>query len=731
MDDAFGRAQELLREMTLEEKIYQVTSDMIFEVDDGYAARRNPRFGHYRNPGHFMHYTRQTPASPAEVAAQINDDVRRSIEAQPHRIPPIENGEALHGAQWGMATNFPQPIALASSFDPDLVARVADVIGRECAAVGVRQVFSPVVNLVRDCRWGRTVETYGEDVLLSCDTGAAMCQGLEKNGVVATPKHFADNYGAGGRDSNYAETSERTMRETILPPFKACFDAGAQAVMAAYNAWEGVPCTANAHLLTDILRTEWGFDGIVVSDYSGAEGVHTAHGMASCEAQATAMALKAGLDVILPFGKFDVVREAIEKGYLTEGQLDRNVLRILTLKYRLGLFDEPYRDPAAADALVRCDAHRALALEAARETIILLKNNGVLPFSKENVRRVGVFGHSANIIPIGSNYAGPYGTPWQGEDAPTPLQALRAFLGENIQVIYGESCDIETLAPTCEVNLYFTSIVEGEGSDRSDLRLPSVTVHRAAQDGGGLIVDRAEQTITDDQEQSILRLMKADKNAVVVLQNGAPIDMRGWIDHAGAVLEAWYPGEQGAKAITEILFGVTNPSGKLPITIPKSVGQLPLFYAHKPSGRGYAYCDDDGKPMFPFGFGLSYTSFALSDACLQITDEGVEVTVTVRNTGRFDGDEVVQLYLAACGCSVVRPVRELKAYRRVHLRSGQADSVTLRLPQTAFFYYDPSMRFGLHDGEYTLLLGTSSQDIACTLELSVRDGKLEEKGSAK
>ena len=406
MDDAFCRAQELLRQMTLEEKIYQVTSDMIFDVDDGYAGRRNPRFGHYRNPGHFMHYTRKTPASPAEVTAQINDDVRRSIEAQPHRIPPIENGEALHGAQWGMATNFPQPIALASSFDPDMVARVADVIGRECAAVGVRQVFSPVVNLVRDCRWGRTVETYGEDVQLSCDMGAAMCQGLEKNGVVATPKHFADNYGAGGRDSNYAETSERTMRETVLPPFKACFDAGAQAVMAAYNAWEGVPCTANAHLLTDILRTEWGFDGIVVSDYSGAEGVHTAHGMASCEAQATAMALKAGLDVILPFDKFDVVREAIEKGYLTEAQLDRNVLRILTLKFRLGLFDAPYRDPAAADALVRCDAHRALALEAARETIILLKNNGVLPFSKEKVRRVGVFGQSANSIPIGSNYAG-------------------------------------------------------------------------------------------------------------------------------------------------------------------------------------------------------------------------------------------------------------------------------------------------------------------------------------
>ena len=728
MDEAYRRADELLRQMTIEEKIYQVTSDMLFTVDDSYAERRNPLFGSYRNPGHFMHYTREKPASPDEVTAQINDDMRRSIASQPHGIPPIENGEALHGAQWGMATNFPQPIALASSFDPALVERVADVIGRECAAVGVRQVFAPVVNLARDCRWGRTVETFGEDVRLSCDMGGAMCRGLERSGVAATPKHFADNYGAGGRDSNYAETSERTMRETILPPFKACFDAGAQAVMAAYNAWEGVPCTANARLLTDILREEWGFDGIVVSDYAGAEGVHTAHGMGSCEAEAAAMALRAGLDVILPFDKFALVREAIGKGYLSEDELDRHVRRILALKFRLGLFDAPYRDPAAAELLVRCPAHRALALEAARESIILLKNDGVLPFDKKTVRRVGVFGQSANSIPIGSNYAGPYGTPWQGEDAPTPMQALRAFLGDGVQVICGDRSEIETLAPTCDVNLYFTSIVEGEGSDRSDLRLPSVTAHRAAQDEGGWIVDRAQQTVTDDQERSILRLLAVDKNAAVILQNGAPIDMRAWIGSAGAVIEAWYPGEQGATALAEILFGVTNPSGKLPVTIPKSVGQLPLFYAHKPSGRGYGYCDDDGEPMFPFGFGLSYTTFALTDAALAITQDGADVSLTVRNTGDCDGDEVVQLYLASHGCSVVRPVRELKAYRRVSLQSGEEKRITLHLPADVFCYYDPAMRCGLHDGEHTLLIGTSSQDTACTLALSVRGGLLIQKG---
>ncbi len=651
------RAKELLAQMTVEEKIYQVTSDMLFDVDEAYENNRNPLFGSYRNPGHFMHYRRETPASPAEVTERINADVRRSIEAQPHDIPPIENGEALHGAQWGMGTNFPQPIALASSFDPAMVGRVADTIGRECAVVGVRQVFSPVVNLVRDCRWGRTVETYGEDVQLCSDMGAAMCRGLEQNGVIATPKHFADNYAAGGRDSNYSDTSERTMREVFLPPFKACFDAGAQSVMAAYNAWEGVPCSANVRLLTEILRDEWAFDGFVVSDYCGVEGLRSAHRMASSDAQAAAMALKAGLDVILPYDRFDAVKEALEKGYITEAELDKNVLRILTAKFRLGLFDDPYRDPAKADALVRCDAHRKLALEAARETIVLLKNDGVLPLEKTRIKRIGVFGQSADRIPIGSNYSGPYGTPWQGEDAPTPLEALRAYLGEEVEIVRGGSEDVETLAPTCDVNLYFAAIVEGEGSDRSDLRLPAVTVHQNRDDDGGLIVDEAKQEIREDQEETILRLCKADPNAVVVLQNGAPIDMTAWVDQTAAVIEAWYAGEQGAKALTEILFGDVNPSAKLPICIPKHAGQLPLFYAHKPSGRGYAYCDDDGKPLYPFGYGLSYTTFSLTDAEMRITESGVEVSCCVTNTGECAGTQVVQLYLGSHDCDVVRPVK--------------------------------------------------------------------------
>ncbi|MBQ7688582.1 MAG: glycoside hydrolase family 3 C-terminal domain-containing protein [Clostridia bacterium] len=718
------RAFTLLKQLSTDEKIYQVTSDMLFDPTGDYDERRNPLFGSYRNPGHFMHCQRTAPATPGEVTAQINEDVRRSISAQPHKIPPIENGEALHGAQWGMATNFPQPIGLASSFDPALMEKVANVIGKECAVVGVRQVFSPVVNLTRDCRWGRTVETYGEDVRLVSDMGAAMCRGLQKNGVIATPKHFADNYAAGGRDSNYSETSERTMREVFLPPFKACFDAGAQSVMAAYNAWEGVPCSSNRRLLTQILREEWGFDGFAVSDYSGVDGIAETHRCASSAAEAAAMALKAGLDVILPFDRFQTVKEALEKGYLTEEELDKNVLRVLTAKFRLGLFDDPYRDPAAADRLVRCDEHRALALTAARETIVLLKNENILPLAKAKLRRIGVFGQSANLIPIGSNYAGPYGTPWQGDDAPTPLEALKAYVGDAAEVVYGESAEIETLAQTCDVNLYFTAIIEGEGADRSNLKLPAVTAHKNRAGDGGLIVDEAAQEIREDQEQSILRLCRANRNTVVVLQNGAPIDMRAWIRHAPAVIEAWYPGEQGAKALAEILFGETNPSAKLPICIPKSVGQLPLFYANKPSGRGYAYCDDDGKPLYPFGFGLSYTSFSFSDVSLKKTANGLKISCSASNTGAYDGAQVLQLYRSSYGCQVVRPVRELAAYARVFLKKGETKRVTLSLATQAFFYYNAEMAYGLHDGVHSLLLGTSSEDCFASFEVIARDGKL-------
>ncbi len=720
------RAQLLLAEMTADEKLWQLSSELIIEMGEDYAERREPRHGHYRNPGHFMHNGKAKPETPYNVTLQINADVKASIEAQPHGIPPIENGEALHGAQWGMATCFPQPIAMASTFDDALMAEVADIIGKECAVVGVRQVFAPVINITRDCRWGRTVETFGEDVLLSSNMGYEMCRGLEKNGVIATPKHFVDNYAAGGRDSNYSDTSERTLREVFLRPFEKCFKGGvAHSVMPAYNSWDGLPCSCNRKLLTSILRDEWGFDGFAVSDYGGVGSVCRAHKVAEDTPTAQAMSIKAGLEVNLPTSSIKDLREAYARGLLTDADIDKAVFNVLRMKFAIGLFDSPYADPDAAQAMVRCDAHKEVALRAARESMILLKNDGLLPFSKNEVRRIGVFGASANVLPVGLNYSGSYNAPWTADDAKTPYQYLGEYFADSAEVIFADDSDIEKVAAECDICLYFTTIVEGEGMDRCNITLPKLA-HKAKQaDENAQIIGKIEFDIREDQEESIRRLTSANARTAVVLLNGAPIDMSAWIDGAKAVVEAWYPGEQGAQAIVEMLFGEYSPSAKLPITIPRCVGQLPLYYAYKPSGRGYGYNDNDGTPLYAFGHGLSYTEFSVSDVVPSAKGAGLDIAFNIANTGAYDGTEVIQVYLSGKNCDVVMPMKELKAYKRITLDKGESADAVITLDAEAFSYFDQELKFGMHNGDYTVMLGNASDNILHKFEVKVRGGKIE------
>lgn len=718
------RAQELLSRMTLEEKFYQLSAQMIYSVGEDYEAQREHRNGNYRNPGHFMHYDKPEPVGPAQVAERINRDVQLSMDAQPNKIPPIEHGEALHGAQWGMATSFPQPIGMASTFDDELVGRIGDAIGKECVAVGVRQALTPVVNIARDCRWGRTIETFGEDVLLSSNMGVAICKGLQSNGVIATPKHYADNYSYGGRDSNVSDTSERTMREVYLKPFEKCFkEGGALSVMAAYNSWEGLPCACNDRLLTEILRDEWGFEGFVVSDYFEVEGICNQHKLVDSPWKAQAICMKAGLDVNLPHSSFESMKKAYEEGWLTDEDVDRAVLRVLTAKFTVGIMDQPFADPAAAEKIVRCDEHKAIALESARESIILLKNNGMLPLNRDKVKKIAVFGAGADVFPVGMNYSGPYQAPWTAKDAVTPVEYLRKYLDGVGEVIFADDDRIEEVAARCDAALYFTTVVEGEGMDRSDIRLPGVT-RKAQEDNGAIIVGKFEAVVKTDQEESIRRMTAANPNSAVVLLNGAPVDMTAWADGCAAILEAWYPGEQGAQAICEILFGDVNPSAKLPITFPRTVGQLPLFYAAKPSGRGYGYVENDGSALYPFGYGLSYTDFALRNSSVEVGDGGLAVSLTVENTGARDGAEVVQIYLSGYNCDVAMPLKELKAYKRVAVAAGEKVEVTIQVPEEAFCYYDRKLRYGKHNGDYTVSVATSSVDIHETFEVSVEDGKI-------
>ena len=696
------RVDDLISRMTLEEKIAQLQSQLLFFPR--YAQGRDFTVGHVRNIAHFMH--EKGPSTPGACAAAINEDTRKSIAANRLRIPVLQHGEALHGAQWGMATVFPQCIGLAATFNDNLIYRVGEAVASELRAVGVRQVYAPVINIARDPRWGRMQETYGEDVHLTSRMGIAYTKALQQGGVIATLKHFVDNYGAGGHDSYASETSWRTLREVYLEPFRACIqEGGAGGVMAAYNSVDGVPCSSNSVLLNDILRKEWGFRGLVVSDYGGVDGVYRVHQTAASLQNAELQSLQAGLDVMLANG-YRGLPDLIKTGKLPEENIDSSVRRVLTAKFELGLFDHPYVDTAEASRVVRSTAHRALALEAARETMTLLKNDrNTLPLVENMVKRIGVFGPGANTLNMG-DYTGPLGG-WKGEGAITPYEGLVQRLKRKAEVVlYQQGSDALALARTCDVLIYFATIQEGEAHDRSRLTLPSVNTGQAESSDHAIVIDgKAGTDIQEDQEKMIETLAASGHKTIVVLQNGAPIDIQHWIGQVGAVLEAWYPGEQGGTAIAEAMFGDIDPGGRLPVTWPRHVGQVPIYYAVKPSGRSNTYSDDDGKPMFPFGFGLSYTDFKYSNLVAPETVNGdTSIRMTITNTGNRSGDEVVQLYLHQDLAEVVRPIKELKAFKRVTLAPGESREVVLTLPYRSFGYWCKQLKFVIEPSTFTLYI---------------------------
>lgn len=705
------RVDDLMRRMTLEEKVNQLRSQMTYMPQ---YKKRNFSVGHVRNIAHFMHEGPIGPASPVACAEAINADTRKSIETSRWGIPVLQHGEALHGGQWGNATCFPQSIAMAATFDDGLYSRVCQVVAQELRVVGVRQVYAPVINISLDPRWGRTEETYGEDVFLTTQMGVAYVKALEQGGVIATPKHFVANYGDGGHDSYASNLSWRVLRETFLEPFRACIEEGrARSIMAAYNSIDGVPCSSNQVLLDNILRKEWHFKGFVVSDYGGVNGVYNAHHMADSYAEAQAQSFESGLDVELPNGYPDLLA-LVKKGRISEKQIDTSVRRVLTCKFQLGLFDNPYVDAQKANAIVRSQEHRQLALLAAEKTMTLLKNrNNLLPLSDNNIKRVGLFGPGANVVSLG-DYAGPHGG-WKGEGAPTPYEAFKKRLDGKAEVLLYESGqDLAALARSCDVAVFFGVINEGEGGDRSLLALPSKTMKAAQSVTNAIIIKGAENVaINVNQEKMITDLAACGVKTVVVLQNGSTIDIRNWVDKVDGLLEAWYPGEQGAEAITETLFGDINPGGRLPFTWARHAGQLPVYYDIKPSGRGYSYNDDDGKPMYPFGFGLSYSSFEYSDLILSSAvkkGSSLEVKFTLKNTGKVKGDEVVQLYLHEELASVVRPLQELKAYKRVTLDAGESKQIVLTLPYRSFGLWDRNLKFGVKPGTFKIYVARCAAD---------------------
>lgn len=653
-----------------------------------------------------------TSYSPRQNAEAANALQKVAAEDTRLGIPILFCGEGVHGHVAQGATIFPQAIGVASTWNPELIGQIGRAIGTEVRAVGSHEVYAPVLDLGRDPRWGRTEETYGEDPYLASRLGVAIVRGMrgrrlsDPDGISCGGKHFGGHgEPLGGRDSNMEGITERDLREIHFQTFQAAVqEAGASCIMAAYHAIDGVPCHANRWLLTEVLREEWGFQGHVVSDAGGVEGLYQKHRVAADQKEAVRLTIEAGLDTHLGFGPIfaPAVVELVQEGKLAKETVDQAVRWILRLKFELGLFDQPYVDPERAEKVCNSPEHRALALEAARQAIVLLKNDGnLLPLSKE-VKSILVAGPNAHSP---RNQLGDY----SGSSlVVTVLDGIKARVAPGTEVRYARGCGIkdpstegiaEAVAAARECDLAILVLGEsswtegmtgGEGNDRAELDLPGV------------------------QQQLLEAIYETGTPVVLVLINGRPLTI-GWAaEHVPAILEAWYPGQEGGTAIADVLWGDYNPGGKLPITFPRTVGQLPLYYNYKPSGRAYDYVLTSGKPLFEFGYGQSYTRFEYSGMTITSGQNGaraigpagqVIVSVVVRNAGERADDEVVQLYVRDLVSSVVTPLKQLKGFQRITLQPGESRTVEFTLGPRHLSLLDRHLEPVVEPGTFEVMVG--------------------------
>ena len=623
------------------------------------------------------------------------------------------------------STLYPTSFALASAFDLGLADRVYGAIADESGAMNIRHLLSPPVpNLVRDPRWGRTEETYGEDVFLTSRLAVSAAKAFRARGIVTSTKHFVANYGDGGRDSAAVNLSDRELREYWMAPFEAAvIEGGTLGIMPSYNSVNGLPMHANGYLLNNVLRGEWGFKGIVTSDYGDhGKGLRYLHRIGPDAVQGAARVIHSGVDVVLPNG-MENLPEAVAKGMLSKEDLDRAVERVLRVKFEIGIFDDPYADPAKASQIVRSPENVALALEAAQKSIVLLKNkDNILPLAKTS--RIGLVGPAA-----GKFFVGGYGRYSLPSDI-APWAGMKARAGKDARLsLHDGKMDLTKWAADQDVIVFFAAIVEGEGFDRSSLDLPVFNGDKkpkAIESEHTILVEQDEKAFTPgDQEAMIQQLAATGKPVVVVLVTGAPVTMQKWINQVAAVVQMGYVGEQGGLAIADVLFGNVDPGGRLPMTFPRSVKQVPMVYSEAPTGRSGRYWDDDAKPLFPFGFGLSYTTFTLSDLKVSSTvttaEEGeVTVSVKVTNTGQRTGGEVVQVYLRQDVASVTLPDRRLKAFKRVTLAPGESRVVNLTIPASELRIWNANMKRVIEPGQFILKVGPNSTELPLEAKFTVQ-----------
>lgn len=646
-------------------------------------------------------------------------------------IPNMMWGEGLHGVRvWPWhedvtPTSFPQALALGSTWDPDLVERVAAAVATESRAMGIHHTFSPVVDVARDPRFGRIEETFGEDPHLVSRLGVAFIHGLQGRGdrrfdgdhVLATAKHFAGYHeGARGINGGAADISERTLREVHLPPFEAAVrEAAVASVMPAHTDIGGVPCHANRRLLTEVLREEWGFDGFIVSDNRDVSRLKLMHAVADSFAEAAALALWAGVDQEISLNARDVrcfgepLIAAVESGLVDEAEVDAAVRRVLRAKTEIGLFDSAGTPPDLT--VLNSEPHRRLALEAARKATILLKNEGaLLPLDIGAIGTVAVIGPNAAARALGG-YTGD-----NPVETVSVLTGLRRALDPSMVIHHVEGCDL--LAPGREG---FAAAVAAAAS--ADV---AVVVLGDSEETCSEGVDRDTLRLPGEQQPLLEAVVAVGTPVVVVLLNGRPPDLSWAAEHVPSILECWYLGVEGGRAIAEILTGACNPSGKLTVSFPRSVGQLPVTYLQRASFTGSGggeYLDSDKSPLFPFGHGLSYSRFSYSDIRVEpprmTKDETAIASVDLTNVGDVLGDEVVQLYIRDDVASVTRPLLELKGFHRVTLSPGERRTVSFEVGPTQLAMFDADFRRVVEEGSFTVMIGSSSTDhLATKLEIN-------------
>jgi len=705
-------SKELVKKMTLREKLAQMTqlAGSFYENVDADIT----------GPLSDMNISKEDLYRIGSVlgtsgAKQVIDSQRNYLKNNRLGIPLLFMADVIHGYR----TIFPIPLALGCTWDPELVERAMSVAAKEASVAGIHVTFSPMVDMVRDPRWGRVMETTGEDTYLNSLFAKAFVKGYQKGGLnqfgtlASCVKHFAGYGGAeGGRDYNTVELSPSTLKDHYLPAYKAAIEQGCEMVMTSFNTLDGIPSTCNQWLLRDMLRNEWNFKGVVISDWNSVREL-IPHGVAEDEKEAALKALRAGVDIEMVSSTYlNWGEKLVAEGKISEELIDEAVERILDLKFKLGLFDNPYRfaDPEAEEKLLLCKEHRQLAFEVAVASLVLLKNDDeLLPLNIEG-KKIGLIGPYAEA----NHILGGWSCEGRNEEAVTLRQGLEALLPPNTLYV-ASGCGIEDGTDQ--------QIVEAlEVAQKCDIVIVAVGEH---PDMSGEAGSRGFLTLPGRQQELLDAIYSLGKKVVVVLFNGRPLDLRPIFKHSHAVLEAWFPGTEGGSAIASVLLGLKSPSGRLTMSFPYCVGQIPVYYNHHNTGRPkpnnnstdrfYSmYLDIPNEPLFPFGYGLTYTTFDYRD--IEIDNDiltpcsSIKVSVTVKNTGRRAGIETVQLYIRDITGSRSRPVMELKDFKKVMLEPGESRRVTFTIKEDMLRFTTIDGSFDSEPGRFTAMIGQNAKD---------------------